>query len=90
MSGRPPPEPPTFFATSAMILPACTRDGQVLGHADDQRDLAVGDRAQHHHARPSLLRRLSISTRSCARSRLSARVASTFTPFTSRTFSVAD
>ena len=90
MSGRPPPEPPTFFATSAMILPACTRAVRSFVTPTISATLPSLTDPMTTTPDPSLLRRLSTSVRSCVRSRLSARVARTFTPFTSRTFSVAD
>ena len=47
-SGRPPPRPPTSFATSPMSAPALTFF-EVAGETDDdERDLVVGDLCAEH------------------------------------------
>ena len=65
-SGRPPPPPPTIGAIWLDHLARLDFAGQVLGHRDDQRDLAVGLGGEHDHARLELvLERVGQRAQSC-------------------------
>src|SRR6185437_12548835 len=88
--GRPPPEPPTFFATSAMILPACTRVVRSLVTPTISATFPSCTDPSTTTPEPSLLRMLSTRVRIWLRSRLSTRWASTLIPLASSTCSAAD
>src|SRR5712692_2775154 len=80
MSGRPPPEPPTFCATGPMILPAWTRLVKSLVTPTMSVTLPSVAEPKTTTPEPSLSRSWSTSVRICGRSRLSTRWASTLTP----------